>query len=97
MMGKGVETKKTAVPSPTAHPIFKTALHLPASYRKKGFLYSFAVCKCTHRKGWERMGREAKGKGTEKEKVEKSKKITEDCFSTMRTVQGEKFGELDTS
>ena len=43
------------------------------------------------------MGREAKGKGTEKEKVEKSKKITEDCFSTMRTVQGEKFGELDTS
>ena len=62
------------------------------------------VCKCTHRN--ERMGREAEGKGggegrrMEKRRGEEKRgeeERREDCFSTMRPVRSEKFGELATS
>ena len=76
-----------------------------ARYRnKEGFFYNFTVCKCTDRN--ERMGREAEGKGggdgwrMEKGRGEEKRgeeERREDCFSTMRTVQNEKFGELATS
>lgn len=72
--------------------------------QKQGFFYNFTVCKRTHRN--ERMGREAEGKrGGDGRRMEKGRgeekrgeeERREDCFSTMITVQNEKFGELATS
>ena len=48
--------------------------------------------------GWEENGEE-KRRGEKRRREEKSteEERREDCFSTMRPVQSEKFGELATS